>query len=273
VSWTSLRVEPGERRAEAMAALFAEGAQGVHEDGPALVTHFPPGADVARVVAALETAVPGVTYEIGSTETTDWSVAWRDRITAQALGRIVVTPPWLASEFDSSRTVVIDPGMAFGTGDHASTRGCIRLLQNEVQPGCVVADLGAGSAVLSIVAAKLGASRVFAIEYDGDAIANAEANIRANDAESVVHLFEGDAGIFLPLIAPLDLIAANIISSVIVELLPAMRASLRERGRAVLAGILFDERDTMLEAFAGGRWNVISEDTEDAWWSVTIEKQ
>jgi ribosomal protein L11 methyltransferase len=273
VTWTSLRVQPGAHRTAAMTALFTVGAQGVHEDGAALVTHFPPETNVARIVAAVQEAAPGAVCEVGVTERTDWSVAWRDRIFAQPLGRLVVTPPWLAAEFDPGRTVVIDPGMAFGTGDHPSTRGCIRLLQQEVRPGYVMADLGSGSAVLAIAAARLGASRVFAIEYDADAIPNAEANVGLNDVEGIVHVFEGDASVLLPLVAPVDLIAANIISSVIVELLPAMHRALRESGRAVLAGILFEERETMLDAFIAGGWIPIAEDTEDEWWSVTVERR
>ncbi|MEO7963834.1 MAG: 50S ribosomal protein L11 methyltransferase, partial [Gemmatimonadaceae bacterium] len=166
----------------------------------------------------------------------------------------------------------IEPGMAFGTGDHPTTRGVLRLMQDIVTPGLVVADLGAGSAVLSIAAARLGASNVFAIEYDGEAISNAEDNARRNGVESIVHVFEGDANILLPLVAPVDVIIANIISSVLVELLPAMRDALRPGGRAVLSGILVEERETMLEAVQGSGWIVEKEDVEDVWLTLAIAK-
>jgi ribosomal protein L11 methyltransferase len=126
--------------------------------------------------------------------------------------------------------------------------------------------------VLSIVAAKLGASRVFAIEYDADAIPNAEENVQRNHVEAVVHVFEGDATVFLPLIAPVDVIVANIISSVLVELLPAMHAALRPGGFAVLAGILVEEKDFMLEALHADGWRLVHEVAEDAWWSITIAR-
>jgi ribosomal protein L11 methyltransferase len=208
---------------------------------------------------------------LGETEAVDWSVAWRDRIVAHTVGRLTVTPPWLAESFDSAQTVVIEPGMAFGTGDHETTRGALRLLQQEVRPGFVVADLGAGSAVLAIAAAKLGASRVFAVEYDADALPNAECNVLANDVATVVHCFEGDAFVLLPLLAPLDLIVANILSSVLAELLPAMRRALRPGGRAILAGILCEEERVLREALAAGGWRVIAADVEGEWWSVTVE--
>lgn len=275
MSWTSLRIRPGANggREEVLAVLFAAGAQGVHEDGDDLVTHFPESADVDAIVQALRNAAPGATLDLGASEPIDWSVAWRDKLHAHDLGSVTVAPPWLAEGLDPARTVVIEPEMAFGTGDHPTTRGAIRLLQRQMSPGLVVADLGAGSAVLSIVAAKLGASSVFAVEYDHDAIANAEFNVRANGVEGVVNVFEGDANVLLPLVAPVDLIVANILSSVLVELLPSMRKALRDEGRgghAIMAGILVEEQPAMLEALSADGWNIIDEDVEDAWWSITV---
>jgi ribosomal protein L11 methyltransferase len=244
----------------------------LHEDGTSFVTHFPPGTDLAPVIAALLGVAPDVAYQVGTTDPTDWSVAWRDRLNAHTLGALTIAPPWLADGYDPATTVVIDPGMAFGTGDHPTTRGAVRLLQKVMSPGLAVADLGAGSAVLAIAAARLGASKVFAIEYDGEAISNAEGNVKTNGFEHVVHVFEGDAGVFLPLIAPVDRIVANIISSVLVELLPAMFAALAPGGFAVLSGILLEERDAMIEALQADGWRITDEDAEDVWWSVTIAR-
>lgn len=272
MSWTSLRVHAPGRLADASAALFAAGAQGVHEDGESLVTHFPPETDVGAVIRQVQTAVPGATVETAPTEPIDWSVHWRDKLQAHRVGRLTIVPTWLAAEHEPASSIVIEPGMAFGTGDHPTTRGATRLLHDVMHPGLVVADLGAGSAVLAIAAARLGASSVFAIEYDADAIPNAEENVRRNAVEHIVHVFEGDATVLLPLVAPIDVIVANIISSVLVELLPAMHAALRPGGHAVLSGILADERDIMLEAFVADGWRVKAEDTEEAWWSVTIAR-
>lgn len=273
MTWSSVRVRAEAADREAVsAALFAAGAQGVHEDGATLVTHFPPGVDMRHVLEAVRAAAPQATVETGVTAPVDWSVAWREHIRAHTLGKLTIAPPWLAHDFDPASTIVIDPGMAFGTGDHPTTRGVIRLMQARMGPGMVVADLGAGSAVLAIAAARLGASRVYAIEYDGEAIPNAEANVRTNGVTGIVHVFEGDAGVMLPLVAPVDLIVANIISSVHVELLEAMARALAPGGHAVLSGILFDERDAMLEAFEADDWRVVEEDREENWWSATIAR-
>lgn len=268
MSWFSLRVEPASRRDEALAALFAAGAQGVHEDGAVLVTHFPGEAAARAAALALAAAAPGARCVVEPTPEVDWSTAWRARARVIPVGGLAIAPPWLAGETDGTRTVVIDPGMAFGTGDHPSTRGALRLLQEAVRPGDAVADLGSGSAILSIAAARLGAARAWAIESDPDAQENASANVARNGVGEVVHLLEGDAALLLPLVAPVDVIAANILSSVILGLLPAMGEALRPGGAAVLAGIMASERGTMVEALAAAWWRVRVEDVEEEWWSA-----
>jgi ribosomal protein L11 methyltransferase len=184
------------------------------------------------------------------------------------LGTLTVTPPWLAAGRDPATTIVIEPAMAFGTGEHPTTRGVVRLMQAVVRPGDSVADLGAGSAVLAIAAAKLGAARAFAIEIDPDAIGNAEENVVANAVSDRVAVLEGDAAVFLPLVAPVRVILANIISSVLVELLPLMAMTVAEDGVIILSGILREERERMLQVLRDGGWRVQAEDAEDQWWSV-----
>jgi ribosomal protein L11 methyltransferase len=252
------------------AALFAAGSQGVHEDGDTLVTQFPGDVDVAAVHAAVLAADPDAEVSIGPAAPVDWTEGWKALLKAHDLGVLSVVPPWLADGRDPARTIVIDPGMAFGTGDHPTTRGVVRLLAPVVRPGDVVADLGAGSAVLAIAAAKLGAARVAAIEFDPDAIENAEENVRRNAVAERVVVIEGDAHVLLPLVAPVRLVLANIISSVLADLLPAIGRALAPGGEAILSGILWEERAHMLDVLATHGWRVAAEDREEAWWSVHV---
>ena len=270
--WRSLRVRPSGDRELVAAALFAAGSQGLHEDGDALVTHFPPEADLEAVRSAVREADAGATIEVADTARVDWSEAWRHGVGAHELGALAVVPPWLAEGRDPATTIVIDPGMAFGTGEHQTTRCVVRLMQPVVRPGDVVADLGAGSAVLSIAAAKLGAARVVAIEMDPEAIGNAEENVERNGVADRVTVIEGDAGVLLPLVAPVRVVLANIISSVLVELLPAIHDALAAAGRAILSGILHDERDDMLAVLAA-EWIVVDEAREGQWWAVTVARR
>ena len=268
MSWTALRITPDANRDGVIAALFACGSQGVQEDGGTLVTHFPPESAVGDIRAAILAADSRATVDVSEAPPADYS-EWRASVSAHRLGRLVISPPWLASDYDRATTIIIDPAMAFGTGEHPTTRGVIRLMQGVIRRGDVVADLGAGSAVLSIAAARLGASRVAAIELDHDAIGNAEENIRANGTEEV-EVIEGDAVTLLPLLAPVRVILANIISSVITPLLGVMRAALTVDGQAILSGVLVEERAAMIEALDAGGWTIQREDTEDVWWSVLI---
>jgi ribosomal protein L11 methyltransferase len=270
VSWFALRVEPRARPRVVAEALFRSGAAGLHEDGSALVTHFPSEAEARMAVKTVAAVDPEADCRIEEITDTDWDRRWREGLRDFTAGSLTISPPWRAGSRPWPRTIVIDPGMAFGTGDHASTRGAMRLLERALRPGCTVADLGSGSAVLSIGAAKLGAGRIFAIELDGDAIGNAAANIARNEVGDRVHLIEGDAALLLPLLAPVDVIVANILASVIVELLPVMAASLGGGGDAVLAGILESERDTVLNAAGSQGWRLRAEDREEGWWSALV---
>ena len=271
--WTTVRVRPAAGGDEAVAAaLFEAGSQGVQFDGGAVVTHFPPGTSIERVRSAVLRADPAARLEESAADTTDWTERWKALIRRHSLGSLVVAPPWLAEGDDPARTIVIDPGMAFGTGEHPTTRGVVRLMQRVVRPGILVADLGAGSAILAIAAVKLGAARAVAIELDPEAIGNAEENVARNGVAGRVQVIEGDAGVLLPLVAPVDLVLANIISSVLVGLLPAIAAALPAGGAAILSGILLEERAAMLDAVAAGGWTVEAEDDEEVWWSALIRR-
>lgn len=271
--WLAVRVRPAGSREVAMEALFAAGSMGVHEAGDELRTHFPEGTDPAAVRRIVLEADPGAEVHAEWAPAVDWSEAWKEGVHAHDLGRLTVAPPWLAGELDPARTIVIDPGMAFGTGEHATTRGVIRLLSNVIRPGDRVADLGAGSAILAIAAAKLGAEWVAAIEIDAEAIPNAEENIARNDVQDRVRMFLGDASTLLPLVAPVQVILANIISSVLINMLPTIADGLAQGGTVILSGILREERERMFEVLARGGWTVLSEDAEDAWWSVAVARR
>jgi ribosomal protein L11 methyltransferase len=270
MSWISVTITPARDRDAVVAALFDTGAQGVHEAGNVLVTHFPDTTDIARLREAVALADPGAILEIGETPHVDES-SLHGSVRAHTVGAFTVAPPWLADSPDTD-TIVIEPGMAFGTGEHPSTRGALRLMQQVVRRGHVVADLGAGSAVLGIAAAKLGARQVIAMELDADTVTNATDNIARNNVSGIVHVFTGDAGVLLPLLAPVDVVLANIVSSVLIPLLPTMYAALRVGGSAVLAGMLYDERKAMLAAIRTDQWKVASEDRENEWWSVRIDR-
>ena len=108
------------------------------------------------------------------------------------------------------------------------------------------------------------------MEFDRDSIGNAEQNVVANNVADRVEVIEGDANVILPLLAPVRVILANILSSVLTPMLPLLRRALTYDGQAILSGMILDERAPMLEALARNGLVVEAEDTEDVWWSVQI---
>jgi ribosomal protein L11 methyltransferase len=270
-------ITPSAGRTDAVAAaLFAAGAEALQELEGALLTNAP-SDDVARLLAAAALAIdPGAVTSTELAPNVDWSTAWRAQIRAHTVGLLTVSPPWLAGAFLPERTIVIEPAMAFGTGDHETTRGVLKLMQDVVLPGDSVADLGTGSAVLAIAAAKLGAARVFAIENDPDAIGNAEENVQTNGVADRVLVLTGDANVLLPLVAmetPVRAVLANIVSMVIRELLPVIGRSLAGDGAAIFSGMLLTERDAMTSAFHDAGWAVCAEHAEGEWWSCVVRRE
>lgn len=272
-TWMTLRIVPGSRRDDVLAALFHSGVQAVQEiDGGDLSTSVKGERVANELKATVLAAASDAQVEVSPLPDVDWTKEWKKSVRAHDLGALTVCPPWLSEGTDQGRTIVIDPAMAFGTGEHQTTRGVLRLLQGVIKPGDRVADLGAGSAVLAIGAAKLGAAHVVAIELDHDAIENAEENVVRNHVADRVTVIEGDASLLLPLVAPVRVITANIIASVLVEMLPAIASALTPDGEAILSGILVAEREEMLGVLGEGGWTVKQEDAEEAWWSVLIAR-
>lgn len=266
MSLLAVRVRPRSNHDGVVAALFDAGSTGIHEDGDTLVTNLPEDGDVRLLRKRVAEADPLAEVDVTAFTPPDFS-EWRGTVGAHAVGRITVAPPWVDAG-PAEITIRIEPAMAFGTGEHATTRLCLSLLQRVIRPGDTVADLGSGSAVLAIAAAKLGASRVAAIEIDPDATSNAEDNVARNEVDAMVHVFEGDAAVLLPLIAPVRVVIANILSSVILELVPVMRDALTADGEAILSGIMLEERDMMLARLADAGWRVAREESEGDWWSA-----
>lgn len=266
--WTEIRVR-SDKRAEVMDALFAIGAEGIEERDTEVVTHVR-GLDQAAAMKTLKHADAAADVRFAETPDVNWSSAWQSRLTAQRVGRLVVTPPWMADQFTPAERIVIDPGMAFGTGDHETTRGVLALLQRVIRAGDDVADLGAGSAVLAIAAARLGARRAIAIELDPDAIGNAEENVEANGVSDRCTVLQGDAGALLPLVAPVRVILANILATAVIELLPAMADALTTDGVAIVSGILVSEHDDVERHAARCGFRVGDTVEEGLWWSATL---
>src|SRR5918998_6444283 len=166
----------------------------------------------------------------------------RDGLSPRRFGRLTVVPSWLPEAASSDdHTVVLDPETAFGSGEHGSTRAALTLLEQLLQSGHRVLDLGSGSGILAIAAVKLGAARAIGIEIDPEANEVATRNAERNGVSGRVKFLEGDAGVLAPLAGPAEVILSNILRAANTALLPTIPGTLAAGGVAIFSGMERDE--------------------------------
>jgi len=173
----------------------------------------------------------------------DWANAWKEYYRPERIGPFLITPSWLSPPLPAGTIPIrLDPGMAFGTGTHPTTQLCLELLPAVARPGAIVYDIGTGSGILAIAAAKLGA-KVVAVDKDPVAVRVATENCALNQV--AIPVVAGD--LLADLEGPADLIVANILAEVIIALLPQAVARLKPGG-AVLASGIIDQKAAKVEA-------------------------
>jgi ribosomal protein L11 methyltransferase len=263
--------------------LLACGGMAIEERDGALITYVPVDRDPAEILNRIREelyAVLGVQpaqLEAEEVPEQDWLALWRSGLQPRHIGeRLIVSPTWSEVHAGPHDIVIrIDPQMAFGTGEHASTRGVLMLMQRVIEPGAQLLDVGSGSAILAIAAVLLGAGHVVAAESDEDAQANAAENVARNDvAERVTLLCALVDDAFLRQYGggAFNGIAANVLSSVLVPLLPAFHQALAVDGWAILSGILVQEADAVRLAAENAGFAIEAEHSEEHWWSVTLRR-
>jgi ribosomal protein L11 methyltransferase len=262
--------------------LLALGGTAVLEEADAVTTFLRAPDDPVRFAnhaqAILTAALPpgtDCTVEWRWHHHEDWGVRWKQGLGPRVISeRLVVKPTWSPWETTPGQVVIdIDPQMAFGTSEHATTRSCLRLMDGALRPGDRVIDVGSGSAILAIAAARLGAAHVVAVEYDADANLNARENLQRNGVMQNVELLEARAdAALLARLGGFDLIVANILSSVIRPLLPAFRDTLRGSldGRLIVSGILHSEHPAVLADSEAAGFELREIDEEEEWWSALL---
>jgi ribosomal protein L11 methyltransferase len=197
----------------------------------------------------------------------EWESAWKAHFTLLKLGRrLVVRAPWQEHEPQSDEVVVVmEPGLAFGTGHHPTTRRCLENLERLAYPGCRVLDVGAGSGILSVTAAKLGAGWVRGLEIDPVALRVCRANLRSNGVSGLARCYGGTLPHAQVPDACADLVLANINSVALAALAPRFRTALRSGGWLVAAGILEERRAQVETAFAKAGLKVQEALLDDDW--------
>jgi ribosomal protein L11 methyltransferase len=193
--------------------------------------------------------------------------ALNEGLTVQRLGaRTVIRPPWRDYAPRSGEVVIdLDPGAAFGNGLHASTQLCLVALEERVAPGVRALDVGTGSGVLAIAAAKYGAASVDALDLEPAAAATARENVARNELLDRVRVAVGTVARTAEFAGRYDLVVANILAPVIIQLAPALAAALAPGGRLLASGITADGAAAVHESLVAAGLGTIAHRRSGAW--------
>jgi len=269
--------------------LIEQGAKGIEElDGDLkwerLRTYFPQDGKEKRVLHALHRylkslkkispEIPRAQIKTASLPEQDWGENWKRFFKpVQVTSRFVVKPPWSKIRLKRGQIPIdITPGMAFGTGTHATTILCIQALEERLQKGGLsVLDVGTGSGILSIIAAKLGAKEVWGIDIDGVAVEIARENVEKNHVSNIVKIRKGSIGV---LEKKFDAVVANIDLKSLRRMRRPLLNHLNNQGFLILSGILEEEKEKLHEYYLEtGLLRCIKETQEGEWVCLTFRKK
>lgn len=217
---------------------------------------------------------PDFFYELSqsSLDEEDWAHSWKKHFKVLKIGQsTVIRPSWEDYSPQEGEIVIdLDPGMAFGTGSHATTSLAMELTEKYVKEDDLVIDVGTGSGIISIQAAKLGASHVYAFDYDAVAVDAARGNIEENKLADRISIRQNDLLNGIEIEA--DLIIANIVADVIIRLIPQIKDRLKTDGRVIFSGII-DKRLKELEDFlAQEGYQILEKKEKEGWYALAVKR-
>lgn len=220
-----------------------------------------------------EMGIPATVEHVGVSEE-DWADSWKKYYKPIKTGkRIVIVPVWEKYEAEKDEiTVLMDPGMAFGTGTHETTRLCAALLEKYEKAGDRMLDVGCGSGILAICAAKLGAESCFACDIDPNAVRIAEENAEINKTPNV----QAEVSDLLKQVKKVDggydICCANIVADVIIRMAPDIGEYISDEGHLIVSGIITERKDETVAALEACGWRLVDSLTERGWFAGVLEK-
>ena len=211
-------------------------------------------------------------------EEADWQSSWKKHFQPIPIGkRLLITPPWITIEETEREVIVLEPGMAFGTGLHPSTRLCLEAIEDSLQPGDNILDIGCGTGILSIAAVLLGANHVLAVDTDEIAVQATRENAERNRVAECIQVESGSLEqvkfLQTETLKP-DLIVANILSHILVELIQSGLATyVKPKGRIILSGILTEQVEPLVNLAEDAGLKLIDVRSEKDWRGLTFKRE
>jgi ribosomal protein L11 methyltransferase len=275
-------IEAEEELRDRIVALLGQlGFEGFWEDGSVLRSYISESRWTRAMPDEVERTLNLITRSSRSTrpaittrriQEQNWNEEWEKTIRPIHVSeRTVITPSWHPYEAAPGEQVLtIDPKMSFGTGYHESTRLILRLLEQNIRTGDSVLDMGTGTGVLAIAAVKFGAAQATGVDVDEWSYDNACENARLNHVEDRITILHGD--ISATPAGPFTLILANIQRTVLLDMLPVLVHRLREGGRLLLAGLLREDREIMMEHLRSEGMTLSGELSENEWIAIAARR-
>ena len=233
---------------------------------------------LSEQLAALKTqpediALGKLSLEIATVADDDWAESWKRYYKPFRVGRrLVVRPTWEPYREEEGDIVIeMDPGMAFGTGTHETTNMCLILLEKYTEKGMRVMDIGTGSGILAIAAAKLGAGKVLALDINPDAVRIAHENIARNGVQESTRAVRGD--MVRDEAMACDLVAANIVAGAVCVLAEPVKKFLNQGGYFICSGIIGEREQDVLVSLADAGYTVIDRLTQGEWVALCARRE
>ena len=221
----------------------------------------------AELAIDAQISVSGVNEE-------DWANSWKDYYKPIKIGdKIVIVPAWEKYEASEGEIIVrMDPGMAFGTGTHETTRLVIKLLEKYIKQGMRVADVGCGSGILAICASKLGATECKAYDIDPVAVKVANENIK-DSGQSNITCEVSDLLYQVDKSAPYNVICANIVADIIIRMIPDVGVLMDDKSVILASGIIVERSQDVIDAFDAHGFKIVERIDENGWCALAVSKK
>lgn len=252
--------------------------------------YFSECVDIAEILDSLKESVAGLdefdidtghpTYETKEVDDEDWANAWKQYFKPLRISdRLTIKPTWEDYTAREDELIIeLDPGMAFGTGTHATTALCLQTLEKVVKPGDEVIDVGTGSGVLSIAAAKLGAKHVLAIDLDPVAVSASHENVRVNALESHISVRQGDllqalrTNERVGVQPPVDVVVANILAEILLLFMDDVHQALKPGGTYIASGIIKSKQADVEQGLAQAGFTVTARFHDQDWVALVAKR-